>query len=120
MATSRGISITDESAGRMETFLVQVLLPINDNRGRPFPAAFWRRLKRRLVARFGGVTAFTRAPAEGVWSPASDHAKSEDVCIVEVMVKSLDQHWWDSFRAELEKTLAQERVVIRAIPFIEI
>ncbi len=47
--------------------LVQILLPLADNRGRPFPAAMLGDVRRELTERFGGLTAFTRAPAEGFW-----------------------------------------------------
>ena len=47
--------------------LIQMFLPLCDNRGTPFP--FWKfeQVKHRLTHEFGGVTAFLNSPGEGVW-----------------------------------------------------
>jgi hypothetical protein len=97
-----------------------MLLPTKDNAGTPYPDSFWQRLKRDMVERFGGVTAYTRAPAEGVWSGPADGAKAEDICIVEVMVSQIDEKWWHRYRADLENDWAQQKVVVRATPFVEL
>ena len=47
--------------------LVELLLPLYDNDGRPFGGAALDRVRDELAARFGGVRAFSRSPAEGVW-----------------------------------------------------
>jgi hypothetical protein len=39
--------------------LVEILLPMTDNHGRPFEAAMYARVREQLTNRFGGVTAFT-------------------------------------------------------------
>jgi hypothetical protein len=100
--------------------LIQILLPLADNAGRRFPDATWEEVKRRLADRFGGVTAYARAPAEGIWAPASGAATRDEVFVVEVMAPTLDEGWWLSFQAELERRLGQERIVIRALPLREI
>ena len=48
-------------------YLVQLLLPLYDNDGQAFDASEYVRLRAELADRFGGVTAYTRAPARGVW-----------------------------------------------------
>jgi len=100
------------------TTLVQIILPVRDNRGRKYPETIWRDLKRDMVDRFGGVTAYTRAPAEGVWAPSRAAAAREDVFILEVMVCRLNRHWWRALRRDLEQRLAQDEIVIRALPLI--
>jgi hypothetical protein len=95
-------------------FLIQILLPTADNGGRPFPAATFERIKAGLAERFGGVTAYTRAPAEGVWAAPDAGKQAEDIVIVEVMAPELDQAWWRAFRRKLETLLDQEEIVIRA------
>jgi hypothetical protein len=50
--------------------LVEILLPVADNEGQPFDAHKYAVVREELSRRFGGITAFTRAPAEG-----SSHAK---------------------------------------------
>ncbi len=47
--------------------LVQILLPLYDNAGAPLPRALYDRVREELSRRFGGLTAFTRSPAEGLW-----------------------------------------------------
>ena len=52
------------------THLVEILLPLTDASGTPFPAAYYDALAKELVTTFGGVTSFLRAPAEGRWHDA--------------------------------------------------
>jgi hypothetical protein len=47
--------------------LVQLLLPVYDKAGVPFPPEHHARVRRALTERFGGVTSYNRAPAQGVW-----------------------------------------------------
>jgi hypothetical protein len=49
----------------MSHYLIQILLPLVDNEGQPFPHSDYMRVRSELTERFGGLTAFTRAPAEG-------------------------------------------------------
>jgi len=41
-------------------YLIEILLPVLDNEGRPFAAKTYRTLRDELTERYGGVTAFTR------------------------------------------------------------
>jgi hypothetical protein len=47
--------------------LVQIFLPLYDNSGRSIPRGYFESTATKLSQRFGGLTAFTRAPATGVW-----------------------------------------------------
>ena len=95
--------------------LVQLLLPLYDNDGvRIDPAAF-RSVRDTLAHRFGGVTAYTRAPATGLWKKDSGEIDHDEVVAVEVMVDALDPVWWRSYAAELARAFRQETVVVRAI-----
>ncbi len=93
--------------------LIQILLPLADNEGCPFGPEPFGAVRRELAERFGGLTAFTRAPAEGLWQ-GDDGMARDDVIVVEVMVESLDAAWWAAYRHELETRFAQDAVVIRA------
>jgi hypothetical protein len=97
-------------------YIIQLLLPLYDNSGLPFPEEMMREVRERLVALFGGVTAFSRTPAEGVWSDRG-HRVRDEIILVEVMVETLDRRWWDNFRKTLEERLQQKSLVIRAIAF---
>ena len=93
--------------------LVQILLPLADNKGEKFPQAVLEGIRSELCERFGGLTAYSRSPARGVWR--SDGSELEDdIVIVEVMTEALDEGWWHRFRIRLEGQLRQESLVIRA------
>jgi hypothetical protein len=98
--------------------LVQILLPTQDNKGHAFPPADFERVSRELTERFGGVTAYTRAPAEGRWKQKADDRKADaghdDIVVVEVMDEFLDRAWWATYRAELQKRFRQEVLIVRA------
>jgi hypothetical protein len=95
--------------------LVQLLLPVFDNAGAPFPASHYASVRAELTDRFGGLTAYTRAPAEGVWTESGRSAR-DDIVVYEVMVERLDRTWWAEFRSLLERRFAQDQLVVRAHP----
>jgi hypothetical protein len=45
-----------------ERYLIEILLPVRENEGRPFAAKTCQSLRDELTEHYGGVTAFTRAP----------------------------------------------------------
>ncbi|HWB40419.1 MAG TPA: hypothetical protein VG500_04120 [Gemmatimonadales bacterium] len=94
--------------------LVQLLLPTNDEQGRAYPRAPYDELVRELTDRFGGVTAYTRAPATGLWEAASGETVRDQVVVYEVMADELDLDWWAELRRRLEAQLAQDELVVRA------
>jgi hypothetical protein len=98
------------------TRLVQLLLPLTDNDGRAFAPDVYADLHETLTARFGGLTAYMRSPAEGLWAPRTGELNRDRVVLVEVMDTDFDAHWWRSCRTTLERVLRQESVVIRALP----
>ncbi|HEX7238703.1 MAG TPA: hypothetical protein VF263_00445 [Longimicrobiaceae bacterium] len=97
--------------------LVHVLLPLNDNQGRPFGREPFDLVRRELAERFGGVTAHFRAPAQGVWrDPGGDVARDEVVTLEVMVADTLDRAWWADFRRRLEALFRQDEVVVRAVP----
>jgi hypothetical protein len=103
-----------------QSWLVQLLLPVADNAGVRFPDDTWTALRAILLETFGGLTAYSRAPAHGVWASPSGKRESDDVFIVEVMCEDLDEAWWRSLQTQLETLLRQECVVVRAIRLVEL
>ncbi|HVG30046.1 MAG TPA: hypothetical protein VM864_10135 [Pyrinomonadaceae bacterium] len=95
-------------------YLVQLLLPLYDNDGRPFGRDHFDAVRNELAREFGGVTAFRRAPAEGVWVQPEGEVSRDEVVIFEVMAQGLERGWWTRYRRELEARFRQDRVVIRA------
>jgi hypothetical protein len=96
-------------------YLVQLLLPVYDNEGHAFEASEYVRLRSELADRFGGVTAYTRAPARGVWKQDSGTTTRDDIVIFEVMTDDLDQEWWTAFRKQLEQRFRQDTLIVRAL-----
>lgn len=94
--------------------LVQLLLPVYDGKGNALPHDLFATVREELVARFGGLTAYTRAPARGLWQEGN-HVEKDDIVVYEVMADALDREWWASYRAQLEQRFAQDEVVIRAL-----
>lgn len=97
------------------TYLVQILLPLYDNDGHAFEASEYVKLRSELADRFGGVTAYTRAPARGVWKDDTGETSRDDIVILEVMTDTLDRAWWARFRKELERRFRQESLIVRAL-----
>jgi hypothetical protein len=94
-------------------FLIHILLPVTDNAGRPFDKGLFRGVATELTERFGGLTAHTRAPAEGLWKEEGVTNRDE-IVIYEVMAESLDEPWWREYRASLEQRFRQDKVIVRA------
>ena len=95
--------------------LVQALLPVVDDAGERFDDSVFDTVRRELTDRFGGVTAFMRSPAVGLWKKPSGAIDRDEVVTVEVMVDGLDRQWWRGYRDELARRFRQEALVVRAI-----
>jgi cytochrome c556 len=93
--------------------LIEILLPLNDNSGRPFDAAKYAAVRQQLTERFGGLTAFTRSPAQGTTTEAGKTVH-DDIVVFEVMTEKLDVSWWRNYRHQLEREFRQDTVVARA------
>jgi hypothetical protein len=94
--------------------LVQILLPLFDGTGQPFARADYERVAGEMTERFGGVTAYTRAPAEGRWRDGGDGTARDEILVHEVMTETLDCEWWRDYRGRLEERFDQDRIVVRA------
>jgi hypothetical protein len=95
--------------------LVQLLLPLRDNDGNPFPREAFVRVRAELTARYGGVTAYLRSPASGVWRDEQGTVAQDEVVMVEVVVADLDRAWWEAYRRELEARFRQDELLVRAL-----
>ena len=95
--------------------LIQILLPTCTKNGKTLPHKVYTSIQKEIVARFGGLTAFTQSPAEGFWINTEERTERDAMIMVEVMVDVVDKEWWQAFRDRLETQLEQESIVIRAI-----
>ncbi|MBK3749074.1 hypothetical protein [Stutzerimonas balearica] len=96
-------------------YLIQILLPLYRNDGQALPRALFRQVRDELIERFGGLTAYTRAPASGYWQedPLAP-PNHDDSVIYEVMAARLERDWWQRYRGELERRFEQESLLLRA------
>ena len=95
-------------------YLVQILLPLFDNKQELLPREAFSRVREELTERFGGLTVYTRAPAEGLWKANENHTAEDDIVIFEVMASELDKDWWSQYRHELEERFRQNVIMVRA------
>jgi hypothetical protein len=96
-------------------YLIQLLLPVYDNDGAAFPHQRFAEVRKQLTERFGGLTAYARAPAVGLWADGEgERPKRDDIVVHEVMAESLDREWWANYRASLQARFEQDEIVVRA------
>ncbi len=96
--------------------LVELLIPLYDNRGKRFARAHYRATTEELTEKFGGLTAYVHAPATGLWKKRSSKALRDDLVVYEVMVERLERKWWAAYRRKLEARFDQDELVVRAHP----
>lgn len=94
--------------------LIQILLPrTNDYQERDLQV--FDRLAQELTAKFGGVTSYIRAPADGRWKTGR-HIERDDIIVIEVMAEGIDHSYWTDLRRRLEADLRQDKIIIRCQP----
>lgn len=93
--------------------VIQIFLPVHANKGKAFSNEKYTRIRKTLTKRFGGLTTYTRAPAEGLWKDEQKAARHDDIVIFEVMAAELNKPWWKKYKKQLEQTFAQEELIIR-------
>lgn len=98
------------------THLIQILLPRFDQAGSAFKHSCFEKVTQELAQRFGGLTAYVRASAQGLWKTDSGELVADEVAVFEVMVEEIDADWWGSYRKKLERRFAQDEIVIRSNP----
>lgn len=94
--------------------LIQLLLPLYDNDQKPFSPELFARVKAGLTEEFGGLTAYTRSPAEGQWKDSERDVRDE-IVVYEVMADEIDADWWGRYRQMLEKSFSQDEIIVRAL-----
>ena len=94
--------------------LIQMLLPTRSREGSAFPDDLMRRTREELVERFGGLTAYTRAPATGVWTSSEGGVEVDSVVMIEVLSQDFEKAWWRSYAETLKERFRQESIHVRA------
>jgi hypothetical protein len=97
----------------------EIFLPLYDNDGRRFGQHLFGQVREELLDRFGGLTAFSRSPAEGLW--ASERGTDRDEMVIfEVMADDFDRGWWSEYRKRLEGQFEQDVILIRASEVVQV
>ena len=94
-------------------YLVQILLPLYDNGGTPFPLNEYAQVRDELTERFGGITTYVRSPAEGLWQETPGTMVRDDIVIYEIMTELLDRSWWRSYREGISGRFRQDMLIVR-------
>ena len=94
--------------------LIQMLLPTRSSEGATFPDELLRRTRKELIEKFGGLTAYTRAPATGVWTSPEGDVEEDSVVMIEVLSEEFDTAWWRACAETLRARFDQETIHIRA------
>lgn len=95
-------------------YLVQILLPVYDNAGAAIAPDLFARTREELIEQFGGMSAYMRAPAQGLWTTEAGGVARDDLVVFEVIVEDLDRDWWGAYRQRLETRFKQEALVLRS------
>lgn len=95
-------------------YLIQVLLPLYDNRGRRLPKKLFEDTSRSLARSHGGVTAYTRSPAVGLWNSRGSRIKRDEIIVYEVVTPVLKPELWKNRRKTWEAAFRQDSILIRA------
>jgi hypothetical protein len=95
--------------------LVQILLPLEDNAGTPIRRELFERTRAELIEQFGGITAHSGAPAEGVWQEGGGPVLLDRIVVLEVVVEQVDRGWWTGYRQALEQRFGQKALMIRLL-----
>jgi hypothetical protein len=104
----------------MSAYLIQMLLPLRTGNGTRTPDEAIAGVRQTLTERFGGVTAYTRSPADGAWKNAGGDVERDDVIMVEVVASHLDREWWATYLRQLERAFGQDDVHARAVAVEEL
>jgi hypothetical protein len=95
-------------------YLIQIFLPLQDNRGKPIAERHFKELAGELSERFGGLTAYVRAPATGIWKTRkSARMLRDEIVIYEVIAGRMDRRWWKRKRQSLQSAFRQQEILIR-------
>jgi inorganic pyrophosphatase len=95
------------------TKLIQVYLPKYQPDGKPFSSAMFQKVKAELTEKFGGLTIYAQAPAEGLWKEDEQHTVSDEIIIYEILAPSIDLKYWKAYKTKLQKQFKQEELLIR-------
>jgi len=96
--------------------LIQLLLPTVASDTATGDRTALNDTARELGEAFGGLTAYTRSPAKGVWTSPAGHTEVDDVVMIEVVTERFDKSWWRQYSDTLAIRFGQDAIHVRALP----
>lgn len=93
--------------------LIQLLLPVTAH-GADSDTPLTQ-TARELRDAFGGLTAYTRSPAKGLWTASGGHTEEDEVVMIEVVTERFDRAWWKQYSKTLALRFGQEAIHVRAL-----
>lgn len=97
-------------------YLIEILLPLADNEHQSFKPEYFEEVQHHLTQKFGGLTAFTRTPAEGLWKQDKGRkTQRDDIIIFEVLTPTFKKGWWQDYKEELKITFRQKDIIIKVM-----
>jgi hypothetical protein len=94
-------------------YLIEILLPLYDNEGRRLPKKLFDQTSRSLAKSHGGVTAYTRSPAVGLWKSRGSQLKKDEIIVYEVVTPDWNPKLWKHRRQKWEMAFRQDSILIR-------
>jgi len=92
---------------------IEICIPLYDNERKRFEPSSFSEVRSTLFDKFGGLTVFGYAPAQGIDTDGGK-ARHDDLIVFEVMTETVDPAWWEAYRTRLERDFKQDRVLIRS------
>ena len=99
-------------AAMQQRQLIQIYLPLYDPAGLALPESLFQEVANVLTERFGGLTRYTRSPAEGLWKEDEQKTVKDDILIYEVLAPNLDESFWQDYKEKLKTQFKQEELLI--------
>ena len=96
--------------------LIQMLLPATPTDTNADGPSAINETARELRETFGGLTAYTRAPAKGSWTGPDGSTEQDQVVMIEVVTERFDRAWWKQYSGTLAGRFDQEAIHVRALP----
>jgi hypothetical protein len=90
------------------TFITQILLPKQDNLGRPFRKELYGAFHVRMIRKFGGWT--RKGQAEGAWLASSGRFFSDLHWVYEIGHSRRELPFWQAEKERLKKEFDQEEI----------
>jgi len=118
---AQALSMIEKSLEKEDTPTVrlEILLPVANNNGKPFPKEMFSALEQELIKNFSGLTVYSSAPITGFWKP-DQKVLQQQLMVYELFLREFDPTYWEKMKRKLEKKFNQTEVMIICGPTTKI